>query len=205
MNKYGVINAKKELVFVYVLCDPRTNEVRYVGETVDIKSRMRNHWNNSVENRKMLEWIKELKGLKLLPIVKVISTVSRRECYNEEQRVIELYRNQGCLLFNGVGISKNTNRSVKKICKGNRILWKETGHIFNSASEAGRYFGVTGGTIMNNVNQQSEINGIKVISMPYRIHRMHCGCSEWVDYGCDDFRYCPWCGGVLEKIKEGKL
>ena len=131
---------------------PRTNEVKYVGETINPQTRMRGHRYHP-NNIEMKGWINELKGLGRQPIMKILSTVSRGECRNEEQLLIRHYQDKGCLLFNK---SINDGRSGKKVHKSwanRQILWKETGHIFNSAEEAGRYFGFTGGTILNNMKR----------------------------------------------------
>lgn len=203
MNKRGVIDAKEELISVYVLCDPRTDSVRYVGETIDTMKRLRIH-RRGFTNKELTRWIKELEGLGLQPTMKVVSTVPRSECYGEEQRLIELYRSQGCLLLNKNKTDKMIEKKVYRSWANCRILWKETGHIFESAAEAGRYFGVTGNTILNNAKRQLKINGMAVVSMPYKTLILSCKCLEWRDLGYGDFHYCPWCGSVLEK-KENRL
>lgn len=165
MNKRGMIDAREESVSVYVLCDPRTNEVRYVGETIDTMNRMRGH-RSCTANKERTEWVKELEGLGLQPVMKVVSIVQRSECYEEERRVIELHRSQGCLLFNKKRAGKVVKKKVLKGWGSYRILWKQTGHVFNSAAEAGRYFGMNEGTIRNNAKRQAKIDGMSVISMP---------------------------------------
>lgn len=52
----------------YSLSDPRTGKVRYVGRARDLKVRFYSHLNNPHSSVK--PWIRELKTLKLRPILK---------------------------------------------------------------------------------------------------------------------------------------
>lgn len=59
--------------FIYVLVDPRTNVVRYVGCTEDAKKRAASHASHPIRSTK--EWVKELRDLGLKPQLRVIDTV----------------------------------------------------------------------------------------------------------------------------------
>ena len=50
-------------IFIYVLIDPRDNQVRYVGKTNNVLTRLSNHISNAKRikhNRYVCNWIKEL-------------------------------------------------------------------------------------------------------------------------------------------------
>lgn len=55
--------------YIYTLNDPRNNEVRYVGCTINPKSRYSLHLNEKRSNNRKDAWILELKDLNTLPIM----------------------------------------------------------------------------------------------------------------------------------------
>ena len=66
---------------IYVLIDPITDQVRYVGKANNITQRFYGHISNckaKTYNHKD-NWIKKLKSKNLLPIIKVIDEVPMRE------------------------------------------------------------------------------------------------------------------------------
>jgi group I intron endonuclease len=58
-------------IFIYTLNDPRTNEVRYVGKTNNLRARYNTHLNDKSKTHKN-NWIKLLKSYGLKPIMEVI-------------------------------------------------------------------------------------------------------------------------------------
>ena len=58
-------------VKIYVLIDPETNEIRYVGKTIQsLKVRLTNHlYSVSKHNPYKFNWIQQLKSKKLIPII----------------------------------------------------------------------------------------------------------------------------------------
>jgi hypothetical protein len=62
--------------YLYVLKDPRTSEVRYVGKTPTPEKRARQHrCPNSSGNLGLMMWKQELKALGLVPTFEVICTI----------------------------------------------------------------------------------------------------------------------------------
>lgn len=56
------------IVFIYALVDPRDNSIKYIGKTINMKERLRQHiggW--SRDNPRKDRWIKKLKELDLEP------------------------------------------------------------------------------------------------------------------------------------------
>src|SRR5258706_11231564 len=90
------------MYFVYVLVDPRTDGIRYVGITNEPKSRFTQHLSGTSQyNGYKIEWIQELKEQGLRPEMRIIETVDSKEEAKELERYwIEYYLNQDIQLTN---------------------------------------------------------------------------------------------------------
>ena len=88
MNKKGKI---------YVLKDPRTNEVRYVGQTKQsLKNRLVTHIYDSINyrfNAPKCNWIRKLLSLSLFPIQELLEEVEFKDLDKREIYWIQYYRN----------------------------------------------------------------------------------------------------------------
>ena len=67
-----------EKIFIYILIDPTTEQVRYVGKTTDTKLRLRRHINerylhDSYKDR----WLRKLLDNNLLPQIEIIDEVDK--------------------------------------------------------------------------------------------------------------------------------
>jgi hypothetical protein len=70
--------------YIYTLSDPNTNEVRYVGKTINTKRRYKQHLYDKRQTSHKHSWIKSLKDIGLKPIMNIIE-----ECNdNWEEREI---------------------------------------------------------------------------------------------------------------------
>lgn len=81
--------------FIYTLSDPRTGEVRYVGQTVSPKHRLRQHiseGNTKHINAEKTVWLKDLQSLGLKPLMCVIDTASKDSWADTEKKWIAFYR-----------------------------------------------------------------------------------------------------------------
>jgi group I intron endonuclease len=59
--------------YIYGLVDPRTDEIRYIGQTLDLDRRFKEHVGGRVvKNTPKHNWIKQLMGLDLLPEIVVL-------------------------------------------------------------------------------------------------------------------------------------
>lgn len=89
----------EQTTYIYVLRHPETNEVRYVGKTVDLKDRMKGH--KQLGRTRCDNWKRALAAFGLLPTFEVVETVQpgknwkERECY-----WIKHYREAGADLTN---------------------------------------------------------------------------------------------------------
>lgn len=81
---------------VYALVDPRDGRVMYVGRSVDIPKRFKQHVNCRWDrNRKKAAWIAELKKLGLSPDLEIIAKCNPMEAGEIEVRMIAIYRRMG--------------------------------------------------------------------------------------------------------------
>lgn len=86
---------------IYILIDPATNEVRYVGQTKQsLPKRLKDHLFEPCNNKKNT-WIKGLKSSELQPQIELIDTCySQEECDSLEIFWIAYFKYIGCRLTN---------------------------------------------------------------------------------------------------------
>lgn len=89
-------------IFIYTLSDPRTNEVRYVGQTNNLKVRLQNHlskWNLAKKKGSSI-WLNELVDLGLKPEMKLYIETTESNADAVEAALIEDFKGQGSNLTN---------------------------------------------------------------------------------------------------------
>lgn len=89
---------------IYALVDPRTHQVRYIGQTSKHPTvRSEDHWSNKNEhNKRKRDWIQELKLLNAKPIVVALQYAdSTEEANKSEQYWIALGLRYNWPLVNG--------------------------------------------------------------------------------------------------------
>jgi len=89
----------EKLTFIYVLIDPRSNQVRYVGKTDNLKKRYNHHLIYNGKSHKT-SWIKNLKNENKKPIIEVIDEVPITEWKFWERYWISQIRAWGFELVN---------------------------------------------------------------------------------------------------------
>lgn len=104
---------------IYILIDPTSNQVRYVGKTNNIAERYKNHKNRCRDvNTHKRNWINKLRKEKLYPLIEVIDVVPQNEWVYWECFWISYYKSLGCNLTNatygGDGLSHANKTSFKK-------------------------------------------------------------------------------------------
>src|SRR3990167_2619318 len=111
-----------ETSFIYGLCDPITQQLRYVGKTNNLKKRLWTHL-RSMEKSHLYSWIKSLKNRGLTPEIFIIERTLSSAWREAEMFWISYFRAIGADLTNqldgGLGgavrgrtISKETRKKI---------------------------------------------------------------------------------------------
>jgi hypothetical protein len=113
---------------IYTLNDPITNEIRYVGQTIQkLENRLKKHL-NAKDKSYRTNWIKNLNNKKLSPTINLVIEADNKEETNKlEMYYINLYKEKG---YNLVNMTKGGEGSIgfkhKKSTKEKlRIIKKE--------------------------------------------------------------------------------
>lgn len=140
---------------IYCLKNPTTNEIKYVGVTVnDISKRLSQHISDTVKNPQLYKakWISSILKQGIRPIIEVIEICNKDTWADREIFWIKKYKEEGIKLTNilpgGKGVvltRRKGDGSSKPIHKydidGNYI------ESFKSATEASKVVGVRGSSI----------------------------------------------------------
>lgn len=93
---------------IYALIDPRTDKVRYVGQTTRLlEERLKGHYadmRSSSGNGRKNKWIKELLDNDIEPKLKHLETVDIHQSHLHEDEWIKYFCNKGCDLFNNLDL-----------------------------------------------------------------------------------------------------
>jgi len=112
-------------VFIYALIDPRTDEIKYVGKTNNLKARLSKHINRKLKT-KVSCWIRSVLKEDMLPIMEVLDEVPNSEWQFWEQHWIWLCLSWGFNLKNGtyggdggdVNFTPDTIRKLRELNLG---------------------------------------------------------------------------------------
>lgn len=117
-------------VLIYLLSDPRSGIVRYVGRTENLEQRLEDHMKLKGNARKR-SWIQELLILGIRPVVWIWEKVSREDWQRAEREAIAWWDQHGADLTNiteggdgakyGYEVSKLTRARMRKRMLGNQI------------------------------------------------------------------------------------
>ena len=87
--------------YIYVLKDPITLDIRYVGKTTCLKRRFRSHKCLKADKGVNLRaWIESLISNGLSPLIEHIDIVDMENAEEKEIYYIKFYKNKGCNLVN---------------------------------------------------------------------------------------------------------
>jgi len=105
--------------YIYILIDPTTNYIRYVGKTNNPKQRFQNHKNKGRDkNTHKRNWINQLRANNTNPIMEIIDEVPIDSWKYWEKFWIGYYKLIGCNLVNytngGDGLTFGNQTSFKK-------------------------------------------------------------------------------------------
>ena len=96
------INGEKRMYSIYTLSDPRTEDVKYIGISCNVKARYAQHMSNHKEtNPEKKAWIEELKEQHLHPALGILETIPEKDkALRREVYWIQIYARQGAMLVN---------------------------------------------------------------------------------------------------------
>ncbi|MCB1807812.1 MAG: GIY-YIG nuclease family protein [Candidatus Competibacteraceae bacterium] len=86
--------------FIYVLADPRDSIVRYVGSTIDVRRRAKDHQHRQSGQPKLAQWKNSLFDAGLKPKFTLIMICPRHRAKAYERMIIDRYRQLGNNLLN---------------------------------------------------------------------------------------------------------
>jgi len=98
------------MVFIYCLRDPRTKEIRYVGQTRHFHARRLQHLNGADPTTR--EWVEALRGEGQIPLMEDLKYVPVDEANEEERVIIADLLLQGSDLLNKLTYAKQSNKVV---------------------------------------------------------------------------------------------
>jgi hypothetical protein len=119
--------------YIYKLIDPSNNEIRYIGQTDDIKRRYNDHISSSMnENSDSYDtykarWVRKLKLSGLLPIIEIVEECDSLEQSNIRERYyVSKLTNEGCRLTNSyitdvTEFSSHTREKMSNARKGKAL------------------------------------------------------------------------------------
>lgn len=87
-------------VFIYGLIDPRTDEIRYVGQTVNPANRFSAHLRGLKETSQKAEWVRELLDAGFCPVMKILEVCPMEKRNSREVDWIVKLRTDGFNLTN---------------------------------------------------------------------------------------------------------
>lgn len=116
--------------FIYALCDPNTEAVRYIGWTYDVKRRLAQHRQRALsETTHKANWLNRLRALGFSPEVTILES-GDKSWAKAEQRWIAYYRAMGNDLVNatnggegvpGIVFSVETREKMAQAKRGRKL------------------------------------------------------------------------------------
>jgi hypothetical protein len=119
--------------YIYKLIDPMTNEIRYIGQTDNIKRRYNDHISSSFnENSDSYDtykarWIRKLKSNNLLPFIEILEECDNleqsniRERYYIDKLTIEGYKLTNSYVSDVTEFSIDTKKKMSNAKKGKTL------------------------------------------------------------------------------------
>jgi hypothetical protein len=113
-----------KIAYIYALIDPNSHLVRYIGKSVNPKSRLRSHISETkIYNHYRSRWIKSLLKKNQIPIMKILKICALTDFEKYEAEYINLYKSRKLTNSDNsgkgnIGRRKSIiNKSITKISK----------------------------------------------------------------------------------------
>lgn len=138
-----------ETTNIYILIDPRTNMVRYVGKANNVSERYKAHLNRARKHQiHKTNWINQLKEIGLKPIIEVIDEVPINNWIFWETYWISQFKTWGFELINytngGDGCTFANQTSFKKGQGGKKVIGFNSNcekiYEFDTCEDASKFF-----------------------------------------------------------------
>jgi hypothetical protein len=150
MSLVNTLPKPKTNVFVYGLCDPETNELRYIGLTKNGFSRICNHYNDCLLEYKhsaIKKWVKKLRLNNTIFNVIYIEYFNEDGLHLDEAEIfwVQYFRSIGCNLLNhekGGRVYSNLVRYKDSKSKSLKNRKKSPSHIQNIKKGQTREYGI---------------------------------------------------------------
>ena len=99
--------------YIYALIDPRTRQIRYIGQTDDLSKRLRQHIMDKSNTHKT-EWIKGLLAANMRPDISQLAEIEDEDnVHMIEYRWVYFGRKNGWELTNTVGMKSEDYYSLQ--------------------------------------------------------------------------------------------
>jgi hypothetical protein len=92
-------NHTPKTTYIYILRDPETNAIRYVGKADNLEKRLQRHLQKDVDSHRS-RWVNSLKRRGLKPVIELVEEVPYDQWPERERYWIARFRAQGCDLTN---------------------------------------------------------------------------------------------------------
>ena len=170
-----------KIIYIYTLSHPITNEVRYVGKTINIKRRYKQHLYDKRGSHKA-SWVKSLKNDGLKPILTIIEECNNDNWAEREIFWISQFDNLTNLkaggndsfkritteetkeklkqALSGRKLSNEHKNNLRKSAKSKKIIID--GITYNSIIEASQILGVAQSTIHGRLNDKNNQNYLRI-------------------------------------------
>lgn len=78
-------------VYIYALCEPNTDEVRYIGQATNVQTRINGHWSESrIYNSPKCQWLRSLAAKGEKPSIKTLAIVDLEQSpIVEKEKILE--------------------------------------------------------------------------------------------------------------------
>jgi len=88
--------------YIYVLVDPNTDDIRYVGKSKNPQTRMTDHINGHGRGAKKYMWVDSLVENNQKPLLRILEKCDESEVRERERYWIKYFNNMGFDLTNSV-------------------------------------------------------------------------------------------------------
>lgn len=192
-----------QTTFIYILKDPVTNKVRYVGKSNNPRRRLTYHLDKTKDlGTHKRNWIN---SLITKPILEIIKEVPKNEWQKYEKYYIDYYLSIGCDLVNwsdgGEGLTYGNQTSFKKGHNGRKIIaitkYGEVFKEFDNGKVLSEYFNKVGSGGFYQVLKKKRRFYMSYNYLYY---------DEYIKMSDDDMKkHLEWLNNYADKSEIGKL